>query len=260
MFRPHRSKQQSRENKGFAFSGALVSGIFMVAALVGGITAAYAQSTVEDDPWESFNRDMYGFNILADKFFAKPIAYAYKAVLPDIAERAVERVFNNLGDFGSAVNNLAQGKLEASANNTGRFLINSTFGIGGLLDLADNIGLEKEEAEDFGQTLAVWGVRTGPYLVLPFLGPSSLRDASARIVDSNLQPQIYLEDVGARNTVRVIDIVTIRARYIDIEKTLPEKDPYTFVRDAYLQRRAYQVLDGEVVDDFGSDESGNFLD
>lgn len=260
MFRPVRSKQQSRENKGFQFSRSVLSKLLIVALVVGGFAPAFAQESFEADPWESFNRDMYEFNILADKFFSKPVAYAYKAMMPDIAERAVGRVFNNLGDFGSAVNNVAQGKYEASANNAGRFLVNSTFGVAGLFDFADNIGLEKEEAEDFGQTLAVWGIGTGPYLVLPFLGPSTLRDASAKIVDINLRPQSYLEDVGARNTVRVVDTVSIRAKYFDIEKTLPEKDPYTFVRDAHLQRRAYQVLDGEVIDDFGTDGSDDFLD
>jgi phospholipid-binding lipoprotein MlaA len=234
--------------------------LLITALLVSGFTPALAQDSLEDDPWEPFNRDMYAFNILADKFFSKPAASAYKAIMPDIAERAVGRVFNNLGDFGSAINNLAQGKYEASATNIGRFLVNSTFGAAGLFDFADNIGMEKEEPEDFGQTLAVWGVDTGPYLVLPFLGPSTLRDASAKIVDSNLQPHGYLENVGARNALKVADILSIRARYIDIEKTVPEKDPYSFVRDAYLQRRAYQVLDGEVVDDFGTDESDDFLD
>ncbi len=219
-----------------------------------------AQQTEDLDPLEGINRDIYAFNVTADKYVLKPVARAYKWVMPDMAERAVERMFDNLEEVGSAVNNLAQGKGYSAANNGARFVVNSTLGIVGLVDVAEYLGLEKNEFEDFGQTMAVWGVGSGPYLMLPFIGPTTLRDGPAIFVDSRLQPQSYLEDQGARNAVRVLDIVSIRAKYMDADQALPEKDPYSFVRDAYLQRREYLIKDGQVTDDFGAEGSDDFLD
>lgn len=223
--------------------------------------SVFASAQPDDvDPLEGINRDIYAFNTVADKYVVKPIAQAYRWLLPDFAERGVGRFFDNLEEVGSALNNLAQGKVSAAANNSGRFLVNSTLGIAGFMDVADRIGLEKEDFEDFGQTLAVWGVDSGPYLVFPFIGPTTLRDGPALFVDGQTLPQTHLEDIGARNTARTVDIISIRAKYIDADEALPEKDPYSFVRDAYLQRREYLILDGEIVDDFGADGFDDFLD
>lgn len=225
------------------------------------VFSVFASAQPDDvDPLEGINRDIYAFNTVADKYVVKPIAQAYRWVLPDVVERGVGRFFDNLEEIGSAINNLAQGKVSAAANNSGRFLVNSTLGIVGFMDVADGMGLEKEDFEDFGQTLAVWGVDSGPYLMLPFIGPTTLRDGPALFVDGQTLPQTHLEDIGARNAARTLDIVSIRAKYIDADEALPEKDPYSFVRDAYLQRREYLILDGEIVDDFGSDGFDDFLD
>ena len=242
--------------KTITFRGFFAATLF----LFGGVSSSYAQDAVDYDPLEGINRDIYNFNAFADRYLTRPIALGYRKVLPDPVERGVGRFFDNLGELSSAVNNLAQGKGYSSASNTGRFLINSTVGIAGIFDVADNIGLDKQDSEDFGQTLATWGVGSGPYLVLPFLGPSTLRDAPSRLVDRYFDPLTYLDDVPARNTLRVVNIVDIRAGLLDLEQALPEKDPYIFVRDAYLQRREYQILDGEVIDDFGSDGFDDFLD
>lgn len=232
--------------------------ISVVAVLLCGLSA---QAQPEDiDPLEGVNRDIFAFNTVVDKYVFKPVARAYSWVLPDVAERGVGRFFDNLEEVGSAVNNLAQGKGSAAVTNAGRFLVNSTAGILGFMDVADKIGLEKEDFEDFGQTLAVWGVGSGPYLMMPLIGPTTLRDGPGFIVDSNFSPQSYLEDVGARNAARTLDIVSLRAKYIDADQALPEKDPYSFVRDAYLQRRDYLIQDGQIADDFGADGSDDFLD
>jgi phospholipid-binding lipoprotein MlaA len=224
------------------------------------IQGASAQTSEHRDPLEGINRDIYNLNVTIDKYLFKPVAQAYRWLLPNAAELAVGRVFDNLEEVGSAVNNLGQGKGYAAANNTGRFLVNSTIGVLGLMDVAEPLGLEKEDFEDFGQTLAVWGVKSGPYLMLPFIGPSTLRDGPAFMVDSRMLPQRYLEDIGARNTARGVDLISIRAKYIDADQALPEKDPYTFVRDAYFQRRDYLIKDGQIEDDFGADGSDDFLD
>lgn len=235
-----------------------VRSAFIVVLLCCALTS---QAQSEDiDPLEGINRDIYAFNAAADKYVFKPVAQAYRWILPEFAERGVGRFFDNLEEVGSAVNNVAQGKFSAAGNNTGRFLVNSTIGIVGFVDVADKIGLKKEDFEDFGQTLAVWGVGSGPYLMMPFIGPTTLRDGPGLIVDGRLLPQYYLEDVGARNTARLVDVISIRAKYIDADEALPDKDPYSFVRDAYLQRRHYLILDGQVEDSFGADGSDDFLD
>lgn len=221
---------------------------------------AHAQVGEEIDPLEGINRDIYAFNVIADKYVTKPIAQAYRWLLPEFAELAVGRFFDNLEEVGSAINNVAQGKGSAAANNTARFVVNSTIGIVGFVDVADRMGFAKTDFEDFGQTLAVWGIRSGPYLMIPFIGPATMRDGPAFMVDSRLLPQYYLEDIGARNSARGVDLVSIRAKYIDADEALPEKDPYSFVRDAYLQRRDYLILDGEIEDNFGADGFDDFLD
>lgn len=233
--------------------------VISVSALL--FCALSAQAQPEDiDPLEGINRDIFAFNTIADRYVFKPIAKGYRWILPDFAELGIGRFFDNLEEVGSAVNNLAQGKGSAAANNTGRFLVNSTVGILGFIDVADKIGLEKEDFEDFGQTLAVWGVGNGPYLMMPLIGPTTLRDGPGFIVDGKFAPQSYLEDAGARNAARALDIVSLRAKYIDADAALPEKDPYSFVRDAYLQRRDYLIQDGLIADDFGAEGSDDFLD
>lgn len=234
----------------------------LAAAFVAGLLYSASASAQPDeaDPWEGFNRKVYAFNEKADQYLTRPLAKTYRLIMPDPGERAVSRFFGNLGEVGNGVNHLLQGKGYSAANSAGRFLLNSTLGIGGLFDVADGLGLDPQDGEDLGQTLAVWGVESGPYLVIPFLGPSTLRDAPSRYPQRYLDPVTYLEDIGARNAATATEVISIRASLLDAERSLPENDPYRFVRDAWLQRRDYQIRDGEVEDEFGGDGFDDFLD
>lgn len=198
------------------------------------------------DPLEGFNRGVQSFNDGLDNAVLKPVATAYRDVVPSFARTAIGNFFGNLGDGWSAVNHLLQGKLEPALNMTLRMAVNTTFGLGGLLDVAGEAGLERQ-SEDFGQTLGAWGVPAGPYLVLPLLGPSSLRDAGGRVVD--MQPDTaprYTHDEAVRNGALVLNVVDTRASLLGATRLLDDiaLDRYSFIRDAYLARRLNQVYDG----------------
>lgn len=208
----------------------------------------------DPDPWESWNRPVTSFNDTVDKIALKPLAVGYRKVMPEVGEDAVGRFFDNLGEVSNAVNNLLQGEPVEAAESTGRFLVNSTLGVAGLFEVANSMGLEKEDGEDFGQTLGVWGVGSGPYFVIPFLGPSTLRDAPAGVVDYYLDPVNYVEDTAASNVLTGVGLIHARAGLLDSE-ALISGDRYIFIRDAYLQRRDYLINDGELDDDFS-----DFLD
>ena len=185
-----------------------------------------------------------------DKYIARPAAKIYTNTLPDPVERGVVNFFSNLDELTNIANSLLQAKFGQAANDTGRFLINSTLGIGGLFDVASQAGLPKGEGEDFGQTLGAWGVGEGPYLMLPLIGPSTLRDAPSRYIDSFANPVSELEDVSARNSLRLLGLVSTRAELLGLDDAI-SGDSYLFVRDVYLQRREYLVNDGAIQDDFG---------
>lgn len=204
------------------------------------------------DPYEGFNRAMFSFNEKADKYVLKPVSKGYKFITPDPVERGIGRVFSNLGEIVTVGNDLLQGKFGQAANDTGRFLVNSTLGVAGIFDVATHVGLPKNEKEDFGQTLGVWGLGSGPYLVLPFLGPSTLRDAPARLVDGYANPINFVDHVPTRNTIYGTEVVSGRAALLDAEELI-SGDKYVFLRDVYLQRRSYLVSDGELEDSFGDD-------
>lgn len=204
----------------------------------------------ERDPWENANRAIFRFNETADRYVMKPVAKGYKFITPDPVETGVSNVFSNLGEPVNAFNNTLQGKFKQAGIDLSRLLINSTLGIGGVFDLAKTMGLEPGDGEDFGQTLATWGVPQGPYLVLPFMGPSTLRDGPAMLVDGQLGVIDEIDHVPTRNQVYGLRVLDIRSRLLDIEE-LMSGDAYTFMRDAYLDRRDYLINDGEVEDDFG---------
>ncbi|MGD8175348.1 MlaA family lipoprotein [Marinimicrobium sp. ARAG 43.8] len=233
------------------------------AALLAAVSPVWAAEGEFDDPWEGFNRKVHAFNMTTDRFFLRPIAVGYRYVTPDFMQTGVRNVFNNVKEVPSALNGLLQGKPGSAAHDTGRFLINSTLGIAGLFDVARHMGLENSDHEDFGQTLAVWGFDRGPYLVLPFLGASNVRDAFALPVDGVTDPLFYIDHTRTRNTVLVMSVINRRSQLLDLEEHLTG-DHYTFIRDAYLQRREFLVNDGEVEDDFGADmdmsEYGDFDD
>ncbi|MFT7219458.1 MAG: phospholipid-binding lipoprotein MlaA [Candidatus Azotimanducaceae bacterium] len=208
-------------------------------------------SLAETDPLETVNRKVHGFNQVLDRHLLRPVARGYDRVLPLPAKKGVNNFFGNLGDISDGVNNLLQGKMGSGISDLGRVLINSTIGIGGIFDPATGMGLE-DHSEDFGQTLAVWGVPRGPYVVLPGMGPSSLRNVFTRAVDSRLNPLRYYYPVSDRNILRGLDLVNTRARLLAVEGVV-FGDEYLFFRDAYLQRRAFLEKDGRVEDSFDDD-------
>ncbi len=199
------------------------------------------------DPLEPFNRGVYKVNDVLDKVALKPVAKGYRAVVPLPLRGGVSNFLNNLRDLPIAFNGLLQGKFHQAASDSGRFVINSSIGILGFFDVASNLGLRKHD-EDFGQTLGVWGVASGPYLMLPLLGPSTVRDGSGLIVDYGTGPGNYIFREAPENwTVFALRIVSQRASLLDAERLLDEAalDRYTFLRDAYLQRRERLIQNGE---------------
>jgi len=198
------------------------------------------------DPLEGFNRTMYTFNDKFDRYLLKPVAKGYRKVTPTPVRRSVSNFFSNLHDVPIMLNNLLQGKPKQAASDFSRFFVNSTIGVFGLFDVATKWELPKHD-EDFGQTLAVWGVGSGPYLVLPFFGPSNMRDAPALIVDWETYPPNHMKDSGTRDKMFVLEVVDKRAQLLeagDILEQAAGQDPYVFVREAYRQRRKYLIYDG----------------
>ncbi|MGB5325368.1 MAG: VacJ family lipoprotein, partial [Pseudomonadales bacterium] len=204
----------------------------------------------EEDPLEPFNRRVFAFNEFIDRWALKPVSKAYRFVTPEFVDRGVSNVFGNLDEVRNAFNALLQGDLPRMATATGRLLVNSTVGVGGLLDVASKVGISARD-EDFGQTLGVWGVGSGPYIVLPLLGSSSVRDTFARVPDYFLAPTTYLEEESVRYGLRALEIIDLRADLLDAE-SLISGDRYTFIREVYLQRRRSAVNNGVVVEDFDS--------
>ena len=200
------------------------------------------------DPWERFNRSTFKFNDALDRAIARPVAKAYVKVTPKIVRTGVSNWFNNLGTVPTIINDTLQGKFRMAGHDTARFLLNSTLGLGGLFDPASAAGLEYNN-EDLGQTLGKWGVKSGPHLMLPILGPSTARDAFSRAADTFMEPVWYLEDDSTRYLIRLVDLLDQRASLLELDSQLGRAyDPYAFVRNAWLQRREYQVRDGDVAD------------
>ena len=222
------------------------SGLLLLGAL-GGLGGCATTGGNPDDPLESYNRAMFTFNDGVDKAIIKPIASGYKAVLPEFARTGVTNFFANLGDIWIGVNNVLQGKVGAGASDFGRFAINTTVGILGLFDVASNAGLEKHN-EDFGQTLGRWGVGSGAFVVLPVLGPSSVRDAiSLFAADWHGDPLWYVGNIPARNELYGVRLVDNRANLLDLGQLAEDAalDYYSYVRGAYLQRRRSLIYDGD---------------
>ena len=202
----------------------------------------------EDDPWEGFNRSMFAFNDTLDTYALKPLAQGYRTVTPDFVETGIGNFFNNVGEVRNLTNNLLQGKLHAAGVDTARLLFNSTFGLLGFFDVASKMGLQRND-EDFGQTLGVWGLGSGPYLVLPFLGPSTVRDGIARLPDSYTGMYTHIDHERTRYQLLGLDVLSTRASFLDAERLI-QGDKYTFLRNVYLQNREFKVRDGQVEDDF----------
>lgn len=197
------------------------------------------------DPFEPINRNIYKFNDTVDKAVIKPIARGYKAVMPAVGRTMVSNFFSNLDDVVVTVNDILQFKLVQGFSDGMRFVVNSTVGVFGLIDVATMGNLNKHN-EDFGQTLGKWGVGNGPYIVLPVLGPSTLRDSVGLYGDGFPSPMYQMQDMQARNQAYLARGINRRSEFLDQEKILNEAmvDPYQFMRDAYLQHRVNQVYDG----------------
>lgn len=211
------------------------------------------------DPLEPFNRAMFGFNDAIDKAAVKPVAEAY-STLPSFVQIGVGNFFGNLGDAWTAVNNFLQGKVGDGLSDVMRVAVNTTMGLGGLLDIGSDAGLPKHR-EDFGQTLGKWGVKSGAYVVLPVLGPSTVRDTFALPLDYQGDPWHYKRPVSVRNIGSVLRAVDARASVLDATNLVEEAalDRYVFVRDAFLQRRESKVHDGEVSSSAYEDDVGPTL-
>ncbi len=216
-----------------------------------------SSGTNPQDPWENMNRTSYDFTIALDKAVLKPAAKGYAFVMPDFMETGISNIFSNLEDIPNSLNNLLQGKPVDFLSDLGRFVINSTLGIAGMWDPASSMGLVKHD-EDFGQTLAVWGVSDGPYIWIPLLGPSTLRDSFGLPVDSQLNlVNHFVDHVPSKNQMTAIELIDKRVSLLPLDEQLDAaSDQYTFVRDAYLQNRKYKVFDGNLPleDDFECEE------
>ena len=209
-----------------------------------------------NDPYENLNRKTYEFNENLDEKIAKPIAEIYSKFPPPI-KNGVTNFFNNLEEVDTFINQLLQGKPKESLNDLTRFIINSTIGLAGFIDVASKIGLERHE-EDFGQTLGVWGVGQGPYIMLPVLGPSSLRDTFSRPVSSFLSVTFHMTETDVNIALKSIDAIETRERLLEVESLL-SGDKYSFVKDAYIQSINYEVKDGIDVEDDFIDDMDDFL-
>ena len=214
--------------------------------LISAALTACASARDPRDPLEPLNRGVYKFNEAVDKAVLKPVAKGYKAVVPPPLQTGVTNFFSNFTDVTSAINDLLQGKIRAAASDVGRIAVNSTVGILGVFDVASRIGFEKHN-EDFGQTLGAWGVAPGPYLVLPFLGPSDFRDTVGLVAEYYTDPEFYLFTHSPENWIVFgTRVINLRANLLDSERIfdVAAMDKYAFLRDAYLQRRRSRIFDG----------------
>ena len=205
-----------------------------------------------DDPYEKSNRKVFEFNNKIDKLFLRPVTDFYDKATPEFAQTSITNFFANLDDIRISINNLLQGNVVESMSDITRFFINSIFGLGGFFDVASEMGLEKN-SEDFGQTLGKWGAKPGPYLMLPFLGPSTTRDAFTFVGDTALAPALSLDDNAARVGLISLDLINTYSAFTGIAD-IESKDQYAFLRDAYLERRKYEINDGLSEEDLSNDE------
>ncbi|CAN7411384.1 VacJ family lipoprotein [Pseudorhodoferax sp. LjRoot39] len=230
----------------FVRTRAAIAGVLVLALLGGCATGPNADPR---DPLEPFNRGVYSFNEGVDRAVLKPVAQVYNDTLPSPVRTGVRNFFNNLADAWTAVNALLQLRGQAAVESLFRFQVNTVFGLGGLIDIASDADIPRHR-EDFGKTLGRWGVPTGPYLVLPLLGPSTIRDTAALPVDTWGNPVSHLDDHGARYGLYGLRIIDTRAQLLRTSTVLDEAalDKYSFTRDIYLQLRGATDYDGNADD------------
>ncbi|WP_096527472.1 MlaA family lipoprotein [Candidatus Nitrosoglobus terrae] len=219
--------------------------LLLLISLLAGCTAVAHKDP--KDPYESFNRSMYKFNDKVDRHFMKPVAKGYHKVIPGPVNKGISNFFSNIQDLIVTANDILQGKFQQGLTDFARFLTNTTVGVAGFIDVASSGGMVKHE-EDFGQTLGVWGFHTGPYLVLPFLGPSSVRDGVGLGVNAAAWPVTYLNNLWIQTGLSGVRTIDLRADLLQATDILQQAalDPYVYVREAYLQRRKFLVYDGKI--------------
>ena len=211
----------------------------------------YDEGQIHDpDPWEPMNRAVFRFNDTLDTYALRPVAKGYDWVMPQFLNDGVSNVFNNLGEPKNLLNNVLQGKMHDASVDLARFLMNTTVGVVGMFDVATRMGLRRND-EDFGQTLGAWGVDSGPYVVLPLFGPSTVRDASGFAAEglAGYSYRGQMDHVPSRNTAAGVDVVDTRAGLLSQERLI-SGDKYRFIRNVWLQNREYKVMDGQVEDEF----------
>ena len=210
-----------------------------------------------NDPFEEINRSIYKFNKAVDESFARPVAEVYDNLVPSFIKYGITNFFDNIEEIDNSFNQLLQGKPGYAVNDFARFCVNTTIGLVGLVDVASSLGLDSHD-EDFGQTLGVWGVPTGPYLMLPFYGPSSPRDLVGRPISGVLSGTFSIEESDVRLSITALDALETRARLLDVE-SLIVGDKYTFIKNSYLQYSEFEVQDGEEIEDDFTDDMDDFL-
>lgn len=227
----------------------LLSIIFLLTSCLFISACANNQHKEPQDPWQGVNRGIYQFNDTLDRAILKPIAQGYDKVMPKPVDKGIDNIFSNIGDVVVLLNDILQLKLKQSVSDTGRLLVNTTLGLGGIFDVASPLGMPKHN-EDFGQTLGRWGTPSGPYIVLPFMGPSTVRNSIGRLPDGAVNNvvlnEIGIDELDERLIYSGIAIVNTRQGLLGASDLLDNSgaDPYTFLRESYLQRRVQLVNDG----------------
>lgn len=233
------------------FNSARALAMVAVLALMSGCASTYDNP---QDPYEGYNRAMYKFNDTLDKAVLKPVAKGYDTVVPEPISWGISNFFSNLNEITVIINGLLQGKFEQAAQDTGRFALNTTVGVFGIFDVAGHAGYEKNN-EDFGQTLGAWGAEPGAYIVLPFFGPSTVRDTFGLVGDILTDPVTYVNHDETQIALAATRVIDTRASLLKASKVVSEAsdDEYAYIRDAYLQRRQYLVYDGNPPNDADED-------
>lgn len=226
---------------------------FLIVSLLLLTVPVFAQTRpAQQDRWEGMNRRIFAFNELADKYLMKPVAKGYKKITPRFVDDSITRMFENIHDLRSSINNLLQWEWYNAGQNFGRFTVNSTLGVVGIFDVASDIRLKKFP-DDLGSTFAVWGMPEGPYMVLPFLGPSTLRDTAALFPEDYLRAYHYIDHDLTRYSVVAVYAIDLRADLLDFESVIVG-DRYSFIRDYYIQSRRLKAGEQPAEDDFGADQ------
>ncbi len=234
-----------------------LSRVLLVLLLALPAAPGWSQETEKNpDPFESVNRAVFAFNDVMDRWLIRPVAKGYDWITPDPLQRGIGNFYANLYDFNSAINGVLQWRWGGTLQSGGRFLVNSTLGLAGFFDVATRMGIRPYRT-DFGHTLAIWGVDSGPYLMIPFFGPRPVRSGAGTLFDLYTSvPYLYVDNEVARWTIWGMELIDGRARLLETDE-LVTGDRYIFIRDVYLQNRAMIVNDGVVEDtfsDFGDEE------